>query len=287
MSHLHLFSTGRIATLACLLEATAAKPGNVHRGADFEDLGFEDFLVSAEVIGAVIDRAVDSTLGDTIYQVIQQTKQTVGRNTNLGIALLICPLAKLRQQSEPISTDSMGQLLAAMNEQDSAQIYAAINLAAPGGMSQVESMDLRQAAPPDLLDAMHAAADRDLVARQFANHFADVIHRTVNRLVQGGERFDRLSHAIIWAHVSLIAELGDSLIERKCGVEASNQAQFLAQKALDGFEQGVEPYWECVSDLDFWLRSDGHRRNPGSTADLIAAGLFCGIANQTIIPPFR
>ena len=31
------------ATLACLWEATAAKPGNVHRGADFEDMTAEDF----------------------------------------------------------------------------------------------------------------------------------------------------------------------------------------------------------------------------------------------------
>ena len=35
-----------------------------------------------------------------------------------------------------------------------------------------------------------------------------------------------------------------------------------------------EDYQRGLSDLDFWLRSDGHRRNPGTTADLIAAGLF-------------
>ena len=38
------------ATLACLWEATAPKPGNVYRGADFDDLTYADFITSAAVI---------------------------------------------------------------------------------------------------------------------------------------------------------------------------------------------------------------------------------------------
>ncbi|MCH7685907.1 MAG: triphosphoribosyl-dephospho-CoA synthase, partial [Planctomycetes bacterium] len=34
---------------ACFLEATARKPGNVHPGASFEDLTYDDFLRSANV----------------------------------------------------------------------------------------------------------------------------------------------------------------------------------------------------------------------------------------------
>ena len=37
---------------------------------------------------------------------------------------------------------------------------------------------------------------------------------------------------------------------------------------------GDDAYRSAVADFDFWLRADGHRRNPGTTADLIAAGLF-------------
>ena len=33
-------SPGRLAQIACLLEVTARKPGNVHRFRDFEDLHF-------------------------------------------------------------------------------------------------------------------------------------------------------------------------------------------------------------------------------------------------------
>src|SRR6516225_6597090 len=40
------------AQLACLLEASAPKPGNVSPGRHFEDLRYEDFLASAAAIGA-------------------------------------------------------------------------------------------------------------------------------------------------------------------------------------------------------------------------------------------
>ena len=48
----------------------------------------------------------------------------------------------------------------------------------------------------------------------------------------------------------------------------------------------VEPYYQAVAELDFWMRSDGHRRNPGTTADLIVAGLFVAMINDEISPPF-
>ena len=84
-------SIGRIATLACIFEVTAPKPGNVHRGADFEDVTFGDFLISAVAIGEVFDRP-DLSIGQNVLQAVQQTQALVGTNTNLGIVLLLSPL---------------------------------------------------------------------------------------------------------------------------------------------------------------------------------------------------
>jgi triphosphoribosyl-dephospho-CoA synthase len=39
------------AQMACLLEVSAPKPGNVSPGRPFADMGFEDFLASAVAIG--------------------------------------------------------------------------------------------------------------------------------------------------------------------------------------------------------------------------------------------
>ena len=48
-----------------------------------------------------------------------------------------------------------------------------------------------------------------------------------------------------------------------------------------------ERYYEALADFDFWLRADGHRRNPGATADLIAAALFAGLRDHRLTPPFQ
>lgn len=47
-----------------------------------------------------------------------------------------------------------------------------------------------------------------------------------------------------------------------------------AEQVLQAAELGEEAFHESLADFDFWLRSDGHRRNPGTTADLLAAALF-------------
>ena len=86
-------SIGKCATLACLWEVTAPKPGNVYRGADFEDLTFADFLTSAVVVGPIVDQCPQLGVGRTVLSAVQATRRTVGTNTNLGTLLLLAPLA--------------------------------------------------------------------------------------------------------------------------------------------------------------------------------------------------
>src|SRR4029077_7268233 len=85
---------GLCASLACVMEATAPKPGNVHRGADFDDASYPDFIVAASVIGPIIERAVARPLGQTVLAAVEATQIAVATNTNLGTILLIVPLAK-------------------------------------------------------------------------------------------------------------------------------------------------------------------------------------------------
>jgi triphosphoribosyl-dephospho-CoA synthase len=46
-------------------------------------------------------------------------------------------------------------------------------------------------------------------------------------------------------------------------------------------------YQAAAAELDFWLRSDGHRRNPGTTADLVATGLFVLLRDERLNWPVR
>ena len=88
-------------------------------------------------------------------------------------------------------------------------------------------------------------------------------------------------------YLELLSEYPDSLIARRRGIEVAHKAAALARDVLAAGEPGNEAYEEALADFDFWLRADGHRRNPGTTADLIAAGLFAALREGKLLPPFR
>ena len=158
-------SVGQSSTLACLLEISAPKPGNVHRGADFEDAGFVDFAASAVAIGPVMDLAHDVGVGPTVLAAIKATRTVTSTNTNLGTVLLLAPLAATGSASP--TPQSVAAVLGNLNAEDARDVYQAIQLAQAGGLGKVARLDIRDAPPEDLLQAMAAAADRDLIARQY------------------------------------------------------------------------------------------------------------------------
>ena len=124
------FSVGRIASIACLLEVCAAKPGNVHRGADFEDLTLTDFAISAEIVGQAIDTRQSENVGELIYSIVKATSAVVQTNTNLGVALLLGPLAIVANQEE-LNSKNVRKILKEMTSEDSKRVYEAIRIANP------------------------------------------------------------------------------------------------------------------------------------------------------------
>jgi triphosphoribosyl-dephospho-CoA synthase len=279
-------SIGQCATLACLLEATAPKAGNVHRGIDFEDLSFTDFAIGSVAIAPAMEAARTAGIGQTVLDAVAATRRLAPTNVNLGIALLLAPLAAVPRE-QPLSSAAVHAVLSALTPTDCHLTYAAIRLAAPGGMGRVEQMDVADDAPDDLLAAMRAAAERDLIALQYAEDFRLVLTDVLPALVAGRETGWSLTETIIHTHLHLLSRHADSLIVRKCGPETARQVSVLAGQALDTGSPGDEAYYAALADFDFWLRADGHRRNPGTTADLIAAGLFAGLRDGLIPPPWR
>jgi len=173
-------------------------------------------------------------------------------------------------------------VLQELTADDADCVYRAIRLANPGGLGRVDEADVHAAPPPDLLAAMRLAAGRDVIARQYANGFDDVLRKALPWLIEGVRRGWPLLEAIVHAHVRLMSELPDTLIARKCGNAVAQEAADRAAEALRSGEPGEEVYHRALGDLDFWLRCDGHRRNPGTTADLIAAALFAGMREGSI-----
>ncbi|MGE0607608.1 MAG: triphosphoribosyl-dephospho-CoA synthase [Pirellulales bacterium] len=283
-------AVGQCATLACVLEVTAPKPGNVHRGADFFDASYIDFIAGAVAIGPHVQAAAEGTkVGAAVLAAVEATRRVTSTNTNLGTVLLLVPLAKAASASRDLAAtpEALAQVLESLQADDARLVYEAIRLARPGGLGQVESGDMHQAPPGSLLDAMRLAADRDLVARQYVTNFETVLTAALPWLVQARQAGHSLADAIVQVQLRLMAAWPDSLIARKCGADMAQQASDRAADVLELGQPGDQLYLDGLADLDFWLRSDGHRRNPGTTADLIAAGLFVGLLSGQIRPPFN
>lgn len=159
--------------LTCLLEAAAPKPGNVSPGRHFRDTRYEDFLASAAAIGPAFARAGSQPVGATILAAVRDTRRWTPRNTNLGIILLLAPLAHAALASTP--GDLRRRLSGVLHDttpDDAARAYEAIRLASPGGLGEAADQDVHDAPTVTLREAMALAAHRDLVAREYVTDFA-------------------------------------------------------------------------------------------------------------------
>lgn len=273
-----MLPVGVCAQLACLWEATARKPGNVHRLCDFADTHYVDFLASAAAIGPAMEAARSRGVGATVLEAVGATRRVTRANTNLGIVLLLAPLAAIPEGEELPS--GVRRVLDGLDLADARHVYEAIRLAAPGGLGEAPEQDVRDEPTLPLREAMALAAHRDSVARQYANGFGDIFDLGLTSFRAGLERAGCLEGAIVYCHLSLMASLPDTLIARKRGTAEAEEAAARGRAVLEcGWPSAA------LDDLDTWLRAEGNSRNPGTTADLVTATLFAALRTEALPVP--
>jgi triphosphoribosyl-dephospho-CoA synthase len=270
----------QVVELACRLEVAARKPGNVHPDVPFADMTCNDFFVSAGVIAPILAAARHQGLGTTILEAVKATQATVGKNTNLGIILLLTPLAMVAEADDLAS--GVATVLRQTTVQDSERVYEAIRAAKPGGMGQAGQQDLADIPTALLVEIMRLAAGRDRIAEQYATDFRLVLDFGVPILGQSDEFAVHWEAAIIRLHLELMAHAPDTLIARKCGAEVAAESARRARQVLDAGWPATDRGQQQLRDLDAWLRESGNRRNPGTTADLVAACLFAAFRDGRI-----
>ena len=261
------------AQAACLLEVNAPKPGNVHGRADFADARFEDFLFSATAIGPAFVRVAQDSAGQIVSQAITATHKLVHTNTNLGIVLLLAPLAKAQQCSGGVRAN-LARVLAGLTVEDARLVYAAIRLASAGSLGRVTQADVEDVPAITLREAMALAQARDSIAREYVTDFAITFDLAYPALCQACEAAGESDQAIIQAFLMVLARVPDTLIARKRGREMAVQVSQQAAQILDLGGALTARGRQALADFDHALRDAHHTLNPGTTADLIAAALF-------------
>jgi len=306
---------------ACVIEVNVPKPGNVHPESDAAGATYPDFLRSANAIAPVLAGAALRGVGPTVLEAVRATRRVVDHNTNLGIVLLLAPLAAVPPEKK--LADGIDDVLANTTVDDARDVYEAIRLASPGGLGTVADQDVARPPSCTLVDAMRLAAERDLVARQYAGGFREVLddgvpfleaaisvaetarcdafagargsthasehaHPTRGRREgmapphEFGGRLSGWQGAVVRLHLHLMSRYPDSLIARKCGRATAEEAARRAADVLSaGWPETKRGLRRC-GELDLWLRADGNRRNPGTTADVVTACLFAAIRDRRV-----
>jgi triphosphoribosyl-dephospho-CoA synthase len=254
------------AQLACILEVSSEKPGNITPSHDFEDTSYEDMLRSAVALGPEMGRAGERGVGETVLAAVRATRAVAGANTNLGIALLLAPLAKAA-----LERVAVGAVLAALTVDDARAAYEAIRLAGAGGLDDPVEHDVRDEPDVTLHEAMAAAAGRDAIAAEYTNGFEVTLGLGLPALRAALEDGVRLRDAVVELALRVLAAVPDTLIARKRGPAAAERVSAAAARVLAA---GGVRATAALADFDASLRADGNALNPGTTADLVTAVLF-------------
>jgi triphosphoribosyl-dephospho-CoA synthase len=264
------------AQLACVLECSAEKPGNITPRHDFADTSYEYMLHSAIALGPELAHAADRGVGATVLAAVAATRRVAGANTNLGIALLLAPLAKAALAGGDLRP-RVGEVLGALTLDDARDAYEAIGRAGAGGLDEPVEHDVRAAPTIGLREAMAAAAERDSVAAEYATGFAITFERGLAALDRALGAGLRPRVAIVELFLELLAAVPDTLIARKRGRAEAERVSAAAAAVLQTGGVRSSAGRDAIGGLDAALRREGNALNPGTTADLVTAVVFVAV----------
>ena len=224
----------KIAQIASCLEVSGfPKPGNVHRTRDYDDMVFEDFLISGVVIGDTIREAAENVdendlasaeLGKYILEAVKETDNWIANNTNLGIVMLFVPISVAASISEKFSDvrENIVNLMENTTVDDAINLYSAINIADAGGMGEQDEYDVASENANQELrnnnqtmyDVLKISAPWDRLANELTTTLPvcfELGYTEYSKL----KKETTLNMASVLTFLKILSEVPDTLISRK------------------------------------------------------------------------
>jgi triphosphoribosyl-dephospho-CoA synthase len=293
----------KAAQIASVLEVSGhPKPGNVHRTQDFDDMVFEDFLISGVVIGDIMQQTAEKALkysepenfhkiglGRQIKDAVIETNKWVANNTNLGIIMLLTPICAAAAMSTDLKNtrENVDVLMRATTPEDAVNLYDAISIADAGGMGERDELDVGSSKAKDELiekglnmyDVLEISAGWDRLAYELTNRMPvtfDVGYPTFKEV----RSQNTLNHATVQTFLTILSHYPDTLIERKYGKNVAGDVSNGAKELLDAGGILAENGLEHVRAFDEMLVSK--HLNPGTTADLTASSIMVSILGGSL-----
>ena len=297
----------RCVQLAMLMEVSAhPKPGNVDRTHDYEDTRFEHFLASAVSIYPVIENAAKSTdkttspgVGSLIHSAVRESANWQnGGNTHFGAFILLVPLAmaagNIFQKKHEFTIEELvscaHDIVKRTNTQDAIEFYKSFETAKVR-VNPVDEFDLQDVGSIDsldngnttLYDLMEISRGYDIIADEWVSGFercancGETIIQCMGTDTHIESKLD-VNDAVVYAFMKTLSENRDTFIQTKFDETTADYVSERARDILLEFEQqekGFDSVRLAVEEFDDELLSKGI--NPGSTADIVIAGLFIAL----------
>lgn len=294
MSHnTHLIA--QYAQFAMILEVCATpKPGNVDRDHNYPDTHFEHFLASAVSVYPVLKKASadNKDIGKYIHEaVVESAKWQSGGNTHFGAFILLIPLVmaagKLRTQIDgspgifPELEQCTMELVKDTSADDSVELYRAFSKAGVR-TNNVDDLDLADPASIDVIRArgttlyqlMEISSSYDMIAREWTIGF-QLTFECANSILEK-YRSMSINDALVMTFLEILAGNTDTFIKTKFDLERAKEISGRARDIVESINSsGFEIAKPDIEQFDEQLLSEGI--NPGSTADIIIAGLFVAL----------
>lgn len=291
----------RIAQIASVLEVSGhPKPGNVHRTQDFNDMVFEDFLISGIVIGDTIKKTAQHAskfkdkkeldkinLGASIREAVVETNNWVENNTNLGIIMLLTPIAAAAGLTEDFGDlqDNIHAIMINSTSSDAVNLYDAINIAQAGGMGEQEALDVgSEEAKMELIEkeinmfqVLDISSSWDALAYELTHKMPvtfNLGYPTYKRL----KKEHGINKATVQTFLTILSEKSDTLISRKYDQTISETVRADAKVILD--KGGILTHEGRTLLEKFDQDLMDKKYNPGTTADLTASSLMIALLEE-------
>lgn len=267
------------AVLALHLEVSATPtPGNVDRNRDTASLRFSQFQAGAMGARKGLDAIeAGASIGEGFERAVTGAVTEAGTNTHFGALLLLAPLVAATTEDE-ISETTINRVTTATSVDDAVAFYRAFDaapVAVPEPPQGWDALDVRRgsdAVPAvrerdlTLRDVLAKSASRDLNANEWTSGFPRTF-RTADRIAQDSGSLEQRAAR---AHLAQLAAEPDTLIQTRHGEDVAAAVRERAA-ALHESEASVDAISAFAEDLV------EREINPGTTADILAAGLYVAL----------
>ena len=259
------------AQMAMMLEVTASpKPGNVDRCHDYDTTRLEHFLASAILARPALEKAapgagcgVGEGIGEIFREAVRLTTDHSGGNTHFGAFILLVPLLR--------GGDIAGaaRVVRETTVDDAVEFYRAFGLTKvrtlptdPLDIADPRAIETIRKRGMTLADVMDHSREHDMVAREWVNGFR-LTRRAADELSRSGCG----KEGVVAAFLKLLSTETDTFIVKEHGPAVAAEVKQKAGEVLDGKRDIAAFDAECIS----------RGINPGSTADIIIAGIYIAL----------